>query len=78
MRTIYLRAGMVPRLPRACCVINVSPLLQHLIVHLCSYGKLSRRSKVHAHLIDVLIDQLEAVKTVPLQLPTPTDARAAA
>lgn len=76
MRTIYLRARMVRRLPRACCVINVSPLLQHLIVHLCSYGKLSRRSKVQAHLIEVLIDQLEAVKTVPLQLPTPTDSRA--
>jgi len=77
MRTIYLRARMVRRLPRACCVINVSPLLQQLIVHLCSYGKLSRRSKVHAHLIDVLVDQLEAVKTVPLQLPTPSDQRAA-
>ena len=77
MRTIYLRARMVRRLPRACCVINVSPLLQQLIVHLCSYGKLIRRSKVHAHLIDVLVDQLEAVKTVPLQLPTPSDQRAA-
>jgi AraC-like DNA-binding protein len=77
MRTIYLRARMVRGLPRACCVTNVSPLLQHLIVHLCSYGKLSRRTKIQAHLIDVLIDQLEAVKTVPLQLPTPADPRAA-
>ncbi len=77
MRTVYLRARMVRGLPRACCVINVPPLLQHLIVHLCSCGKLSRRSKVHAHLIDVVIDQLDAVKTVPLQLPTPTDPRAA-
>ena len=77
MRTIYLRARLVKRLPRACCVVNVSPLLQHLIVHLCSVGKLSRRSRTHAHLIDVLIDQLETVKAVPLQLPSPTDPRAA-
>ncbi len=77
MRTVYLRAGLVRRLPRACCVINISPLLQHLIVHLCSYAKLSRRSKIQAHLIDVLIDQLDAVKTVPLQLATPSDPRAA-
>jgi len=77
MRTVYLRARMVRRLARACCVVNVSPLLQQLIVHLCGYGKLSRRSKVHAHLIDVLIDQLEAVQTVPLQLPMPSDPRAA-
>ena len=77
MRTIYLRARMVRRLPRSCCVINVSALLQQLIVHLCAYGKLSRRSRVHTHLIDVLIDQLDTVKTVPLQLPTPNDPRAA-
>src|SRR5271166_6132314 len=66
MRTIYLRARLVRELPRTCCVVNVSPLLQHLIVHLCTVGKLSRRSKTHAHLIDVLIDQLEAVQAVPL------------
>jgi AraC-like DNA-binding protein len=77
MRTVYLRARMVGRLRRTCCVVNVSPLLQHLIVHLCTYAKLSRRSKIHSHLIDVLIDQLEMVETMPLQLPTPTDARAA-
>jgi hypothetical protein len=76
MRTIYLRARQA-QLPRACCVVNVSPLLQHLIVHLCTVGKLSRRSKTHAHLIDVLIDQLETVQADPLQLPSPTDPRAA-
>jgi len=76
MRTIYLRARQA-QLPRACCVVNVSPLLQHLIVHLCTVGKLSRRSKTHAHLIDVLIDQLKTVQAVPLQLPSPTDPRAA-
>jgi AraC-like DNA-binding protein len=38
---------------------------------------MSPRQKAHAHLIDLLIDQLEAVETVPLQLPTPSDPRAA-
>src|ERR1700758_1337520 len=77
MRTVYLRARLVRQLPRECCVVNVSPLLQHLIVHLCAVGKLSRRSKTHAHLIDVLIDQLKTVQAVPLQLPSPSDPRAA-
>src|SRR5579871_2577961 len=27
MRTIYLRARLIRRLPRECCVVNVSPLL---------------------------------------------------
>jgi AraC-like DNA-binding protein len=76
MRTVYLRPGMV-KLPRACSVVNVSPLLQHLILHLCTHEKLSRRSRIHANLINVFIDQLETVAAVPLQLPTPTDARAA-
>jgi AraC-like DNA-binding protein len=77
MRTIYLRARLVRRLPRECCVVNVSPLLQQMILHLCTVGKLNRRSKTHAHLIDVLIDQLDGVRAIPLQLPTPSDARAA-
>lgn len=76
MRTLYLRARMVRRLPRACCVVNVSSLLQELILHACSYPKLSRRSKMQAHLIDVLLDQLETVQSIPLQLPNPSDARA--
>lgn len=76
MRTVYLRARMVRRLPRSCCVLNVSPLLQDLILHLCTQAKLSRRSRVQAHLIDVLIDQLETLKTVPLQLPALEDPRA--
>lgn len=77
MRTIYLRARLVRRLPRECCVVNVSPLLQQLILHLCSVGKLNRRSKTHAHLTDVLIDQLDGVQAIPLQLPAPSDPRAA-
>ncbi len=76
MRTLYLRARMVRRLPRSCCVVNVSPLLQELILHACNYPKMSRRSKAHAHLIDLLVDQLEAVRAIPLQLPSPSDPRA--
>ena len=76
MRTLYLRARMVRRLPRTCCVVNVSPLLQELILHACNYPKMSRRSKMHAHLIDLLVDQLEAVRAIPLQLPSPLDPRA--
>ena len=76
MRTVYLRPGMV-KLPRACGVVNVAPLLEHLILHLCTHERLNRRSRIHANLINVFIDQLETVAAVPLQLPTPTDARAA-
>jgi AraC-like DNA-binding protein len=77
MRTLYLRARLVKHLPRNCCVVNVSPLLQELILHACGFRALGRRSKLHAHLIDFIIDQLKTVKTVPLQLRSPSDPRAA-
>ncbi len=77
MRTLYFRPRMAKSLPRSCCVVNVSPLLQHLILHLCNHKELSRRSRTQAHLIDVLLDQLETVQAVPLQLPNPLDPRAA-
>jgi len=76
MRTVYLRAGMVRALPRTCCVVNVSPLLQQLILQMCTHKSLSWRSKTQAHLIDVFLDQLQTVKTIPLQVPTPHDVRA--
>ena len=76
MRTLYLRPRLVQRLPRSCCVINVSPLLQELILHACQFRALTRRSKLQARLIDFIIDQLQTVQTVPLQLPVPSDPRA--
>jgi len=36
-------------------------------------GSLSARVAEHRHLIDVIVDQLKAVQTVPLQLPNLTD-----
>lgn len=77
MRTLYLRARLVRHLPRNCCVVNVSPLLQELILHACRFRRMRRRSKAQSHLIDFIVDQLQTVQTVPLQLPTPSDSRAA-
>jgi len=76
MRTLYLRAGMAKTLPRSCCVVNVSPLMQELILHACGHPRITRRSKRHAHLIDLILDQLETVQAIPLQLSTPSDQRA--
>lgn len=76
MRTLYLRAGMARKLPRNCCVVNVSPLLQELILHACQFPRMNRRAKTQAHLIDLMLDQLESVQSIPLQLPAPVDPRA--
>ena len=76
MRTLYLKARLATSMPRACCVVNVSPLLNELILHACKSGSLSARVAAHRHLIDVIVDQLKAVQTVPLQLPNLADPRA--
>jgi len=75
MRTLYLRPGLAA-LPRSCCVINVAPLLRELILHACTFRALYRQKEIEAHMIDVILDQLEVVQAVPLQLANPLDPRA--
>ncbi len=67
---------MAENLPRKCCVVNVSLLLHQLILHACQFPRMNRRSKTRAHLIDLIVDQLNVVRTIPLQLPKPADSRA--
>ena len=76
MRTLYLRPQVVRTLPRACCVIHVSPLLRELILHACRGAVLKKTARRERHLIHAILDQLETVETVPLQLRSPEDARA--
>jgi AraC-like DNA-binding protein/quercetin dioxygenase-like cupin family protein len=76
MRTLYFKPKLVRSLPRDCCVVNVSPLLNELILHICTRGALGRRVAWQRHLIDVVIDQLKVIQTVPLQLPNLFDPRA--
>ena len=75
MRTLYLRPKLATKLPRECCVINVSPLLQQLIFHACTFGSLRMRVRTQRHLIDIVIDQLQVIQMVPLQLPHLNDPR---
>jgi AraC-like DNA-binding protein len=76
MRTLYLRARLVRRLPRSCRVVNISALLKELVLHACKFPALTKKVRVQAHLIDLIVDQLETVQAIPLQLPTPSDPRA--
>jgi len=76
MRTLYLRPRLARTLPRSCCVVNVPPLLRELILHACALATLNVRKERQRHVIDLIVDHLEAIETVSLQLPNPTDARA--
>lgn len=76
MRTLYLKPKLARTLPRDCCVVNVSPLLRELILHACNFRALNRTSARQRHLIDLILDQFEAIPMVPLQLPHLSDPRA--
>ena len=75
MRTLYLKTRLAKRLPRDCCVIHVSALLKELVLHACNLRSLKRTVKWQAHLVAVILHQLEAVQMVPLQLPVLSDPR---
>jgi AraC-like DNA-binding protein len=77
MRTLYIRERISRDLPAQCCVLNVSPLLRELILRSVEIGMLDRTNPTHKHLIDVLLDQLQTINSIPLQLPMPLDPRAA-
>lgn len=76
MRSLYFKPGIARSLPRECCVVNVPPLLRELLLHTIDLGMLNRAIPEHARLIGVLVDQVRALQSVPLQLPQPVDARA--
>jgi AraC-like DNA-binding protein len=56
--------------------MNMSALLKELILHACTFAKLHKKAANERRIVEILIDQLKAVESVPLQLPQPTDSRA--
>jgi AraC-like DNA-binding protein len=76
LRTLYLRTGLSNSLPQQCCVVNVSPLLRELVQHTLKLGMLNRFVPAEKRLTGVIVDQLETLRTMPLNLPMPKDARA--
>jgi AraC-like DNA-binding protein len=76
MRTLYFLPRLGRALPKKCFVMNVTPLLRELILHACRFPRLSKKAPAHRRIIEVIVDQLEAVHSIPLQLPHPSDSRA--
>jgi AraC-like DNA-binding protein len=77
MRTLYFLPGLVRALPSRCFVMNVSALLKELILHACTHTRWHQKADSERRVIGVLVDQLKAAHSVPLQLPYPADSRAA-
>jgi AraC-like DNA-binding protein len=81
MRTIYIRAnlrqpGWLRTMAGTCAVVNVTALLRELIARTVKLSVLDTRVPEQKRLTGVLLDELKALKAVPLQLPLPRDPRA--
>jgi AraC-like DNA-binding protein len=76
MRTLYFLPRLVKGLPNKCFVMNVTPLLRELILHACTFKRLNRKAPLQKRILEILLDQLQSVDSIPLQLPHPGDARA--
>ncbi len=72
LRTIYV-APHLRSAARPLGVVDVSPLLRELILHVVQRGMLDARSASDDRLARLLLEQLRAVDVAPLDLRMPTD-----
>lgn len=75
MRSLYVEPHAAPNLPRACCVVDVPPLLRSLILAAIDIPPLYDLDGPDGRMMRVLVDQLERLSTAPLHLPMPSDTR---
>jgi AraC-like DNA-binding protein len=75
IRTIFVDPQAAPDLPKANCVVGVSPLLRELIVAAMDVPLDYQSDTRDERLMRLLLDELREVDVLPLHLPMPHDAR---
>jgi AraC-like DNA-binding protein len=76
MRTVYLSRALAATLPRACCVVQVTPLLRELVLRAVTFGAAYAPKGPEARAAAVLVDEIRGAAVAPLHLPRPADPRA--
>ena len=77
-RFLYIDPELTGRLPPQVQVLEVKPLLRHLILHILELRMLDPRRPEHGRLAELLIDLLAEARPQDLALPLPRDNRALA
>jgi len=78
LRTLYIDPITAAGLPAEEAVLEISPLLRELILHILTIGMLGPDDPGHERLASLLIDLLLKAPPQDLALPLPTDRRALA
>ena len=75
MRTIYVRKAAARGLPRAPCVLNVSPLLRELIMRAMMLPPLYEPRSADGRVMAMILDEIKSLPVMPLELRMPRDGR---
>jgi AraC-like DNA-binding protein len=77
MRTVYVSPRAARTFSRHCCVVNVSELLRALILRASVLPLTYKRRGRDARTMQMILDEIESSKALPLHLPTPRHQRLA-
>lgn len=72
---LFVDVAYTSSLPRACVAVSVSPLLRELLNKAVDYGNDYPPEGRAARLVQVMLDELNQMKTAPFFLPMPRDRR---
>ncbi len=75
MQSLYILPSLITEFPAEPCVIQITPLLRELIVHMVSLGNDYQIDSPQGRLMQVILDQILIQPTLSLSLPLPTDQR---
>jgi AraC-like DNA-binding protein len=76
LRTLYFPVDMVAALPSECEALDVTPLLRELVLEAVEQCPIDAEDAAGMRLAQVVVDRIAQARTLPLQLPLPTDPRA--
>ena len=76
MRTVYFARPLAAKLPKVCCVVQVTPLLRELVLRAVDFPRHYPRDGREARIAALIVDELQNATVAPLHLPLPEDPRA--
>jgi AraC-like DNA-binding protein len=72
---LFIEPDAAPALPRQCCTLSISPLLERLLMHVTRMPLMYNVDGADGRVAAVLLDQLSVAPVEKLNFPMPVDAR---
>jgi AraC-like DNA-binding protein len=72
---LFVEPDAAPTLPRQCCTLSISPLLERLLVHVTQMPVLYDVDGADGRIVTVLLDQLSGAPVENLNFPMPAHAK---